>query len=332
MEEGKSMRIAIVGAGAVGGALAGFLASTGRHELSLLARGAHLAAIRETGLTVRTPKGELFCRPKASDRASDLGVQDVVIVTVKGHGLAALAPSLPALIGPDTLVVAAQNGIPWWYLHGADSSVAPEPLEVVDPGGAAWAAIGPERVVACVIEVLPVSVVEPGVVAHTAMPVLAFGAPVPGAHGDALAALAAAFNEAGAKASVSPDIRLVLWRKLMLNMAVGPTSVLTGATMGAMEEAPGMRAVQGRLMRECLEVARAWGVALEDDIEARLARGSGVPGHKPSMLQDYEAGRTMEIDPIVTAVIELANRRGVPVPTIETLWALTALKERVARG
>ncbi|WP_179166009.1 ketopantoate reductase family protein [Azospirillum agricola] len=330
------MRIAIVGAGAVGGALAGHLAATGRHSLSLLARGAHLAAIRERGLTVQSPQGERFCRPPASDDAADLGVQDVVIVTVKGHGLSALAPSLPALCGPDTLVVAAQNGIPWWYMYGAGDDAEANgpagPLEVVDPGGAAWSAIGPQRVAACVIEVLPARIVEPGIVAHTAMPVLAFGAPRPGDHAAALEALAAAFAEAGVTARLPADIRVPLWRKLMLNMAVGPTSVLTGATMGAMEEAPGMAAVQGRLMRECLEVARAWGVALEDDIDERLRRGSGVPGHKPSMLQDHEAGRTMEIDPIVTAVIDLAQRRGVPVPTIETLWALTALKERVARG
>lgn len=326
------MRIAIVGAGAVGGALAGYLASTGRHELSLLARGAHLAAIRDRGLTVRTPGGALFCRPRASDHAADLGVQDVVIVTVKGHGLPALAPSLPVLCGPDTLVVAAQNGIPWWYLYGAGEGVAAEPLPVVDPGGAAWSAIGPQRVAGCVIEVLPARIVEPGIVAHTAQPLLSLGAPRPGDHAVALGALAGAFAGAGVTATLPSDFRAALWRKLMLNMAVGPTSVLAGATMGAMEEAPGMIAVQGRLMRECLAVARAWGVALEDDIDARLARGSGVPGHKPSMLQDFEAGRPMEIDPIITAVLDLAGRRGVPVPTIETLWALTALKERVVRA
>ncbi|MGA1857753.1 2-dehydropantoate 2-reductase [Azospirillum sp. 11R-A] len=326
------MRIAVVGAGAVGGALAGYLAATGRHEVSLLARGAHLAAIRERGLTVQTPKGTLSSRPQASDDAGDLGHQDMVIVTVKGHGLPALASSFPALCGPDTLVVAAQNGIPWWYLHGAGNGVTAEPLEVVDPGGALWVAIGPERIAACVIEVLPARIVEPGVVAHSAMPVLAFGGPRPGDHAEKLAALAASFNAAGATARLPADIRIPLWSKLMLNMAVGPTSVLTGATMGAMEQAPGMAAVQGRLMRECLAVARAWGVDLPDDVDERLGRGSGVPGHKPSMLQDFEAGRSMEIDPIVTAVLELARRRGVPVPTIETLWALTALKERVARA
>ncbi|PGH58792.1 2-dehydropantoate 2-reductase [Azospirillum palustre] len=326
------MRIAVVGAGAVGGALAGYLAATGRHDVSLLARGAHLAAIRERGLTVRTPTGTLSSRPQASDDASDLGHQDMVIVTVKGHGLPALAPSFPALCGPETLVVAAQNGVPWWYLYGAGDDVTPEPLEVVDPGGAVWSAIGPERVAACVMEVLPARIVEPGIVAHTATPVLALGAPRPGDHAEKLAALAKSFNAAGATARLPADIRVPLWSKLMLNMAVGPTSVLTGATMGAMEQAPGMAAVQGRLMRECLAVARAWGVDLPDDVDERLGRGSGVPGHKPSMLQDFEAGRSMEIDPIVTAVLELARRRGMPVPTIETLWALTALKERAARA
>lgn len=326
------MRIAIVGAGAVGGVLAGFLASTGRHELSLLARGAHLAAIRERGLTVQGPEGEMHSRPRASDRAEDLGPQDIVVVTVKGHGLTALAPSLPALFGPDTLVVAAQNGIPWWYLHGADPSVAGGPLEVVDPGGVIWSAIGPERVAGCVIEVLPARVVEPGVVAHAARPVLAFGAPRPGEHAGALAELERVFAETGIATSLPPDIRVPLWRKLLLNMAVGPTTVLTGATVGDLEEAPGGKEVQGRLMRECLAVARAWGVDLEDDIDERLSKGAGIRGHKPSMLQDFEAGRPMELDPIVTATIDLARRRGVAVPTIETLWALTALKERVARG
>lgn len=326
------MRIAIVGAGAVGGVLAGFLASAGRHEPSLLARGAHLEAIRENGLTVHSPDGVKHSRPKASDRVEDLGKQDIVIVTVKAHGLAALAPSLGPLFGPDTLVVAAQNGIPWWYLHGADPSVPGGPLESVDPGGVIWSAIGPQRAGACVIEVLPARIVGPGVVAHAAPPVLAFGAPRPGDHAETLAALERAFAETGITTSLPPDIRVPLWRKLMLNMAVGPTTVLTGATVGALEAAPGGREVQGRLMRECLAVARAWGVDLEDDIDERLAKGAGIGGHKPSMLQDFEAGRAMEIDPIVTAVVDLAKRRGVAVPTIETLWALTALKERVARG
>lgn len=328
------MRIAIVGAGAVGGVLAGFLGHAGGHDISVLARGHTLAAIAKRGMTLRTRGETWVTRPRVSADPADLGPQDVLLVTVKAHALPDLAPTLRPLIGPETVVVAAQNGIPWWYFHGLDD-VPPEqarPLDSVDPNGAIAAALGLERAIGCVIEACPARVAEPGVVEHGDLLSLAFGAPRPGAHGHILDALCGAFAAAGAMVSHPPEIRLPLWRKLMLNMAVGPTSVLTGATIGQMETAEGMPGLMGGLMRECLAVAAAWGVTLVDDIDERMSKGSGVPLHKPSMLQDFEAGRSMEIDPIITSVMELAERRSVPVPLIQALWSLTVLKERLVRA
>lgn len=319
------MRIAIVGAGAVGSVVAGYLLEGGEHEVALLARGAQLAALRERGLAVESRGRLLRSRPMASDQPADLGLQDVLFVTVKAHALPALAPLLSPMIGLDTVVVGAQNGIPWWYFHGMDGPDGGQPFETVDPDGAIWRSIGPERALGCVIN-LPATLVAPGFVQHEGVLGLTMGAPCAGTHDTILRALAESLTRAGIETKVTSRIRTPLWVKLMLNSATGTLSVLTGGTVGQILAGPGMGAIRARLMRECLATARVWGVELVDDIDARIAAGASAAAHKTSMLQDYEAGRPLELDPIVAAVIELARRREVPVPTIETLWSAVQVK------
>jgi 2-dehydropantoate 2-reductase len=319
------MRIAIVGAGAVGSVIAGYLLERGEHEVSLLARGAHLGAVQERGLTVLSNGKRLESHPPASDAPARLGRQDMVIVTVKAHAMPALAPTLAPLLGPATLVVSAQNGVPWWYFYGADGPDAGTPFETIDPAGAIWRSIGPERALGCVINI-PASISEPGVAHHAGRLRLHLGAPRAGDHAEPLAQLVAAIDRSGIECRATDRIRHEVWSKLLLNNATATVSVLTGRTMGEIRREPALLGTLARLMRECRDVAHAWGVGIEDDIDAELAKGVSAPQHKTSMLQDYEAGRPLELDPIVTAVIELGKRRQVPVPTIESLWALTRIK------
>ena len=319
------MRLAIVGAGAVGSVVAGYLLEQGEHEVSLLARGPHLAAIQARGLVVDTNGRRLESRPYASDDPAKLGRQDVVLITAKAHSLPALAPTLAPMIGPDTVVVSAQNGVPWWYFYGTTGPEADTPFETVDPGGAVWRALGPERALGCVINI-PAEVREPGVAHHSGRLRLHLGAPRAGDHADLLRTLAGDIERAGIPCPVTDRIRHEVWNKLLLNNASATPSVLTGGTMGQIRGEPALTDTLRRLMRECLAVAHAWGIDIPGEIEADLAKGPVASHHKTSMLQDYEAGRPLELDPIVTAVIELARRRQVPVPTIETLWALTRVK------
>jgi len=319
------MRIAIVGAGAIGSVIAGYLLARGEHEVSLLARGPHLAAIQQRGLVVVSNDKRLESHPPANDDPAKLGPQDVVLITVKAHALPALAPTLAPLLGPDTLVVSAQNGVPWWYFYGTDGPEADTPFETVDPGGTVWRSLGPARAIGCVINI-PASISEPGVAHHAGRLRLHLGAPKAGEHVSTLNALVDAIAQSGIDCRQTDQIRHEVWNKLLLNNAAGTASVLTGATMGQMRAEPALLGTLRRLMRECLAVAHAWGIAIPDEIEAELAQGVTAPHHKTSMLQDYEAGRPLELDPIVTAVIELAKRRQVPVPTIESLWALVRIK------
>ena len=319
------MRIAIVGAGAVGGTLAGLLAKAGKHEVSLLARGAHLAAIRERGLTLDFGGTPEAVRLAASDDPAALGPQDIVVFAVKGHGLPAVAPRAAPLVGSRTIVVCAQNGIPWWFFAGLDAPERDTPLPVVDPDGGIWMALSGTRVVGCMIQI-PASVPSPGVIHHRGPPrTLTFGTPRKGADPEALAQLAGIFGAADVKSVVSDDIRTVVWTKLVQNAFYGPVSALTLARNGAITDAPGMVELRTRVVDELIAVATAWGSPLEGK-RAELLEPSRNVTHKTSMLQDFEAGRPLEIGPIVAAPLDLGARRGVAMPTLATLRALVELR------
>jgi 2-dehydropantoate 2-reductase len=325
------MRIAIIGAGAIGSTIGSYLLYKGKQEVSLLARGAHLQAIQAKGLTLVTNGIQFESRPRASDNPADLGPQDVLIVTVKAHSLSALAPTLKPMLGPDTVVVAAQNGMPWWYFYGTEGAGPDSFFPTVDPDGVIWRSIGPERAIGCVINI-PASIKAPGVASHVGRSRLHLGAPRSGDHQPILATLARAVADSGIETRLTDDIRTEVWSKLLLNCAFCAVSVLTGATSGGMRKGPRMRETFLNIMHEAVDVASAWGVTIPYDLATELDAAGSNPSHKTSMLQDYEAGRPLELDAILGAVIELGRRRQVKVPIISTLWSLTQTKLLAERG
>lgn len=317
------MKVCIYGAGAIGGYLAAALAEGGA-DVSVVARGPHLAAIRTRGLELRIGEAVKHIEVAASDDPADLGPQDYVIVALKAHSVPAVAKKMGALFHDDTAVVTAVNGVPWWYFHGLDGALKDARLESVDPGGAQWDAIGPERAIGCVV--YPAcEVVEPGVVQHIEGDRFTLGEPS-GQKTERVAALAAAMRAGGLKAPVKPRIRDEIWVKLWGNLSFNPISALTGATLEEICGNPGTRAVAKAMMAEAQAVGEALGVRFAIDVEKRIDGAAAVGAHKTSMLQDLERGRAMEIDALVTSVQELGRLTGVATPIVDTVLALTQLR------
>lgn len=322
------MRICVFGAGAIGGYLAAKLASTQENEVSLVARGAHLEAIRSRGLVLIEGEQRLLAHPKATADARELGPQDYVIVTLKAHQVPAAVPAIESLLGPETAIVWAINGVPWWYFFGLEGPWRDRRLESVDPGGVIWDRLRPERAIGCVV--YPAAEVdEPGVVRLVEGDRFSLGEP-DGSKSARVERLARALMAAGLKAPIRPKIRDEIWVKLWGNLAFNPISALTRATLDVICADPGTRAVARAMMLEAQEVAEKLGVRFAIDVDKRIAGAAAVGAHKTSMLQDLERGRPMEIDALVTAVLELARLVEVPTPTIATVHALVTLTGRVA--
>ncbi len=318
------MRICVFGAGAVGGNLAARLAQAG-HDVSIVARGEHLAAVRERGLTIHAGDARINARVKASDRPADLGAQDVVISTLKANGLPALASSISPLLGRDTSVVFAQNGIPWWYAQGMAGESAPLPdLSSLDPGGALRAAVPRDAILAGIVYSAN-TMIAPGVIdnaSHSSNRILV-ARPEDGTS-DRLEAIRGALEAASIKSGPVPSIRQEIWQKLISNLVTGMTVLVVEPTNTMMAD-PGMRRVAQRLVDEAVAIARAYGVPVE-------ALMPSVPaGKKSSILQDYELGRTMEVEAQFMAPLAFARAAGVPAPTLEAV-ALTIAHLAAARG
>ena len=324
------MRICIFGAGAVGGHFAVQLAAAG-HEVSVVARGAHLEAMRRNGLTLLKGERRIVARVRAAERPAALGRMDHVLVTLKATGLAALAEGIGPLLGRDTGVIFAQNGIPWWYAQGlAGRPAPPAELACLDPGGALARAVAPERVIGGVIYSAN-EVVEPGVVRNDAPQrnMLALGEP-DGSSSERVAALSAALEQAEVRAPVETDIRRSIWAKLLGHIGSSAIGVVTGETVKAAMADPALAELRRRVHEEGRRIAAAHGV---DPEGAPLPppHQAGGPEHKTSMLQDYERGRPLEIDAILMAPLWFARAAAVPAPALEALAALVAHKAR-ARG
>ncbi|HEV7370229.1 2-dehydropantoate 2-reductase [Arenibaculum sp.] len=320
------MRVTIFGAGAIGGLLAARFAAAGA-DVRLVARGAQLAALRSRGLTLVTSAGRFRHDLPATDDTAALGPQDCVILATKAHSIPLAVPAIQPLLGPDTVVVPAINGIPWWYNHAADGTPG-RPLESVDPGGAAWHGIGPARVVGCVVHAAA-SVPEPGVVQHAFGDRFFLGEP-DGTDTPRLAALVALFRAAGLDAVATPRIREEVWLKVWGNLSFNPLSVLTGATMAAMHDDPAMHGVLVRMMEEGARVAEAHGIHLPMSLADRLALARKLGHFKTSTLQDFEAGRKLELDAILGVVLELARLRSVPTPLLDAIDAIVRQRAAVA--
>ncbi|MGD1070379.1 MAG: 2-dehydropantoate 2-reductase [Bryobacteraceae bacterium] len=321
------MRFLIAGAGAIGGYVGAKMARAGV-DVTLFARGAHLAAMRERGLRVISPDGDFEVRPPTIGTLEDAGPFDVIILGVKAHGLTALAPRLKPLIGENTTVVGTQNGVPWWFFQTGAGEFAGLHLESVDPGGIIGAAIHPARVVASIVY-LGTDIVEPGVIRHIEGNRISLGEP-DGSRTDRCRVIAEAFIKSGLRCPITARIRHEIWVKILGNVAFNPISALTRATLVRMARDPGVNSIVRSIMAEAEAVAAKLGLELPISIDQRIAGAEKVGEHKTSMLQDLEAGRPLELEAVVGAVVELGDRLGVPMPHTRTVYACARLLDQTA--
>lgn len=322
------MKICIFGAGAIGGYMAAKLVQAGA-DVSIVARGPHLAAIQSQGLTLLEEGTDpVTVHVRASAQAADLGPQNYVIVTLKAHSVPPVVSAMQPLIGPETTIVSGVNGVPWWYFHKIGGPLEGTRLVSVDPGNVQWDGFGPDRVLGCVV--YPAAEVsQPGTIRHIEGNRFSLGEP-DGSKSDRAVALSQALQAAGLKAPVRPRLRDEIWVKLWGNLSFNPISALTHATLDVLCTDPGTRDVARRMMIEAQEIAEKLGVTFPIDVERRIDGGAAVGAHRTSMLQDLDAGRPMEIDALVGSVQELGRITGTSTPTVDTVLALIALRGRVA--
>ena len=316
------MKICVIGAGAIGGLLAAKLAEAGE-EVGVVARGAQLKAIREHGLVLRQEGKDIVARVAASDRIADLGEPDLIVLGMKAHQVAAVAPEVGSILGPRTLVLTAQNGIPWWYFFKHGGPREGVRLQSVDPGGVIAEHLPIDRVIATVV--YPAAEIErPGVIRHVEGNRFSL-AEIDGAKSERISAISEIFGRAGFKAPVVTDVRTEIWTKLLGNLSLNPISALTHATLQDICRYPMTRALAMEMMREALAVAEAFGIRLRISLEKRIAGAEAVGAHKTSMLQDVENGRVLEADALIGSVIELARMADVATPHIDAIYAVTKL-------
>lgn len=321
------MKICIFGAGAIGGYMGAKLAEAGA-DVSLVARGPHLAAMQANGLTLIEESGTKNLPVTVSDNPAELGPQDYVIVTLKAHSVPPVVDKMQPLIGPNTTIVSGVNGVPWWYFHKIGTDLEGTRLASVDPGNAQWDGFGPDNVLGCVV--YPAAeVIEPGVIKHIEGNRFSLGEPS-GEKSERAMALSKALSAAGLKAPVRPKIRDEIWVKLWGNLSFNPISALTHATLDVLCTDPGTREVARNMMLEAQTVAETLGVKFPIDVDRRIQGGADVGAHKTSMLQDLDANRPMEIDALVGSVQELGRVTGTPTPTIDTVLSLVQLRGKVA--
>ncbi len=316
------MRYLIVGAGAVGAYIGARMARAG-YDVVLYARGPHLRAMQQNGVRVVSADNDFQARPKVVGDLSEAGPVDVVFLCVKAHGLPQLVPSLAPVLGPETTVVSTQNGIPWWYFQGQNGAYSGIQLERVDPGGVISAAIEARRVVGSLIY-FSTEIVEPGVIKHIEGNRISLGEP-DGTRSERCRQIAAALVAAGLRAPVTAHLRNEIWVKILGNVAFNPISALTRATLVQIVRHPEVSELVRNIMRETEALAVKLGMELPVSIEQRIAGAEKVGEHKTSMLQDLEAGRPLELEAIVGAVVELGERIGVPMPHTRSVYACTKL-------
>jgi 2-dehydropantoate 2-reductase len=320
------MKVAVLGAGAIG-AYVGAALHRGGAEVHLVARGAHLSALRQHGVRVLSPRGDFTARPNATDDPAEIGEVDYVFLGLKANSYASSGPLLAPLLGADTAVIAAQNGIPWWYFHALKGhALEGHRVEAVDPGGAVSSVLALRRAIGCVVY-CSTEIAEPGLIRHLEGTRFSIGEP-----DGSVSARCKDFSEAmiagGLKCPVEPKLRDDIWIKLMGNVAFNPLSALTRATMAEMCAHADTRELVATMMAEALAIARAAGSAPEISIEKRINGAHRVGHHKTSMLQDLEAGKALEIDAIIGAVVELADLTGVPAPALNHVHAAIGLLAR----
>ena len=322
------MRFLIAGAGAIGAYIGARMAQAGL-DVTLFARGPHLRAMQDHGVQVKSPDGDFVARPAIAGSLEEVGPVDVVFLGVKAHGLRQLAPHLKPVLGPDTTVVSTQNGIPWWYFQGFGGEWDGLRLERVDPGGVVSAAIAAHRVVGSIVY-FSTEIPSPGVIQHIEGNRISLGEP-DGSRSDRCRRIAEALIASGLRCPVTTRLRHEIWVKVLGNASLNPVSALTRATLVQMVRDPGVCAVIRNIMQEVEAVSHKLGMELPVSIDQRIAGAEKVGEHKTSMLQDLEAGRPMELEALVGAVVELGERVGLPMSYTRTVYSCTKLlAERAA--
>jgi 2-dehydropantoate 2-reductase len=316
------MRFLIAGAGAIGAYIGARMAQAG-FDVTLFARGPHLRAMRERGVQVKSTEGDFQARPTIASSIEEVGPVEVVFLGVKAHGLPQLAPQLKPILGPDTTVVSTQNGIPWWYFQGFGGEWEGMRLERVDPGGVISTAIEADRVVGSIVY-FSTEIIAPGVIQHIEGNRISLGEP-DGTRSNRSRKIADALIASSLRCPVSARIRHEIWVKVLGNASLNPVSALTRATVVQMVRDPGICSLIRNIMQEVEAVSRKLGLELPVSIDQRIAGAEKVGEHKTSMLQDLEAGRPMELEALVGAVVELGERVGLPIPYTRTVYTCARL-------
>jgi 2-dehydropantoate 2-reductase len=316
------MKFLVAGAGAIGAYIGARMAEAG-FDVTLFARGPHLRAMQERGVQVRSADGDFVARPKIAGSLEELGPVDVVFLGVKAHGVCALAPQLKPVLGHDTTVVSTQNGIPWWYFHGFGGEWDGLRLESVDPKGVISANIPARQVIGSIVY-FSTEITAPGVVQHIEGNRISLGEP-DGSRSDRCRRIAEALIASGLRAPVTTRMRHEIWVKVLGNASLNPVSALTRATLVQMVRDPGVCSVIRNIMEEVEAVSKKLGMELPVSIDQRIAGAEKVGEHKTSMLQDLEAGRPLELEALVGAVVELGNRVGLPMTCTRTVYNCTKL-------
>ena len=319
------MRICVVGAGAIGGLVAAWFARAG-HEVSLVARGAHLEAIRRRGLTLISGGKPELHPVRASSEPADFGIQDAVFICLKTYSIAAMLPRLKSLVGPDTMVIPAINGLPWWYFYKEGGRFDGQSVACLDPDGSMFSALDPRHILGCVVHAAA-QVTAPGVVSHTAGRLFILGE-LDRSVSERAGRLAAAMNAAGFEARLAADIRVEIWTKLIGNLSYNPVAALALAHMDDIHGSEALLALIRRMMEEAMRVAGAYGVRIPMTVDERMDIARQLAGAKISMHQDVEKRRPLETEAIVGAVVELARKAGIATPMIDAVYALIAERAR----
>ncbi len=320
------MKFAVLGAGAIG-AYVGAAIARGGADVTLIARGAHLAAMAEHGVQVLSPRGDFTAHPRATGDLAAVADADVVFVALKAYSLPEIAPRLGKLLAPSAATIWAQNGIPWWYFQSLRNNAGSARLESVDPGGVISASIGPEHNVGCVVY-CSTEIIEPGVIRHIEGTRFTLGEP-DGSASERCRLISAAFAAGGLKAPVEARLRDQIWLKLVGNVAFNPITALTRATLGELGTVPEMHDLLRAIFTECAAVAGRLGISFPVSLDRRLEAGLAVGDHKTSMLQDLEAGKRLELDCMTGAIAELAEQLNIDVPHVRTVHACAKLLDHL---
>ena len=310
------MKICIVGAGATGGYL-GFKLINAGFDVSLVARGAHLKAMKNKGLTIIENDKEISCFPKCSESMSDLGKMDYIFITLKAYSIPGLVNEISTMFKENTAVITAYNGIPWWYFFNIEGPFKNYRIKCIDPNNIQWNTITPERIIGCVV--YPATeIIEPGVIKHIEGNRFSLGEPE-GMQTERILTISKALVKAGIKAPIRSNLREEIWIKLIGNLAFNPLSVITGKTLDILASENEYRTIAYDAMEEASLIINQLGIKLKISIDQRIEGAAKVGAHKTSMLQDYEKGRELELDSLVVSIKEIGNQLGIKTPTIDKI-------------